>query len=174
MVTCEITATTVAASVFYTPSGNEVVIAGTDGIITGCEYSAKSPIFGFANGFVRILMQVIALAGPIGFMLSLAYFGSMLIGSATGHPILRVIMLVVLVLVGAILLNIVLPYIAGVFHAIDGNRFAVFDQELGLIAGLLKNFFGVVLISGIVGSAWSIIGQMRGGSAQGSFTGSGM
>ena len=159
---------------WYTPSGNEVSLNSTGGGITGCKYTDKSPIFGVFNGFVRVLMQVIALAGPLGFMLALAYFGSMLIGQATGHPVLRVVMVVVLVLVGAILVNIVLPYIAGVFNAIDGERFVVFDQELGLIAGLLRNFFGVIFVSGIIGSAWSIIGQMRGGTASGSFSGSGM
>ena len=175
-----------AAATFYTPSGNEVRTTAVpdittapldvdkDILITGCKYTDKSPIFGVFNGFVRVLMQVIALAGPLGFMLALAYFGSMLIGQATGHPVLRVVMVVVLVLVGAILVNIVLPYIAGVFNAIDGERFVVFDQELGLIAGLLRNFFGVIFVSGIIGSAWSIIGQMRGGTASGSFSGSGM
>jgi hypothetical protein len=171
----------------YTPTGNLVHIpavptatniteanATVDLVITGCKWTERSPIFGVFNGFVRVLMQVIALAGPLGFMLALAYFGSMLIGMATGHPVLRVVMVVVLVLVGAILVNIVLPYIAGVFNAIDGERFVVFDQELGLIAGLLRNFFGVIFVSGIIGSAWSIIGQMRGGTASGSFSGSGM
>ena len=174
--TCNIPITgATAGDEWYTPSGNVVKLSNPTGDISGCKWTDKSPIFGVFNAFVRVLMQVIALAGPLGFMLALAYFGSMLIGSATGHPVLRIVMVVVLVLVGAILVNIVLPYIAGVFNAIDGERFAVFDQELGLIAGLLRNFFGVIFVSGIIGSAWSIIGEMRGGgSAQGSFQGSGM
>ena len=173
---CEITHTAAAtATDWYTPSGNIVKSTGTDENVIGCTWTDRSPIFGVFNAFVRVLMQVIALAGPLGFMLALAYFGSMLIGSASGDPVLRIVMTVVLVLVGAILVNIVLPYIASVFNAIDGRRFAVFDQELGLIAGLLRNFFGVIFVSGIIGSAWSIIGQMRGsGSAQKSFQGSGM
>ena len=171
-----------AAAEFYTPSGNLVTVPAAavgdttvDIVISNCSYEARSPIFGVFNGFVRVLMQVIALAGPLGFMLALAYFGSMLIGMATGHPVLRVVMVVILVLIGAILVNIVLPYIGDVFHAIDGQRFIVLDQELGLIAGLLRNFFGVIFVSGIIGSAWSIIGQIRGsGSSSASFAGSGM
>ena len=170
------------ATEFYTPSGNVVQIAAlARGIadknieISGCEWLPRSPIFGVFNGFIRVLLQVIALGGPLGFMLALAYFGSMLIGMATGHPVLRVVMVVIVVLVGAILVNIVLPYIGNVFHAIDGQRFIVFDQELGLIAVLLKNFFGVLFVSGLIGSAWSIIGQIRGsGTSSGSFQGSGM
>ena len=158
----------------YTPSGNSVNVTA-DGKVLGCQYEERSPIFGVFNGFVRVLMQVIALAGPLGFMLALAYFGTMLIGTATGHPVLRVVMVVILVLIGAILVNIVLPYIGDVFLAIDGDRFIVLDQELGLIAGLLRNFFGVIFVSGIIGSAWSIIGQIRGsGTSAGSFQGSGM
>ena len=171
-----------AAAEFYTPSGNVVTVPAAavskdaaEIAIEGCEFLARSPIFGVFNGFVRVLMQVIALAGPLGFMLALAYFGSMLIGMATGHPVLRVVMVVILVLIGAILVNIVLPYIGDVFLAIDGRRFIVLDQELGLIAGLLRNFFGVIFVSGIIGSAWSIIGQIRGsGTSSASFQGSGM
>ena len=176
---------TLAASQFYTPSGNivrapAVTVASTasaaDITIANCEWKARSPIFGVFNGFVRVLLQMLALAAPLGFMLSLAYFGSMLVSMGAGNPILQVVMTVVLVLIGAILLNIVLPYISGVFYSIDGERFIVFDQELGLVAGLLKNFFGVILVSGIIGAAWSIIGQMRGGSQGGrsAFAGSGM
>ena len=119
---------------------------------------------------------MLALAAPLGFMLMLAYFGSMLVAMGTGHPIMQVIMTVILVLVGAILLNIALPYISDVFQAIDGNRFVVFDQELGLIAVLLKNFFGVILIAGFIGGAWTIVGQMRnsGATSHASFAGSGM
>ena len=93
----------------YTPSGNSVNVTA-DGKVVGCQYEERSPIFGVFNGFVRVLMQMIALAGPLGFMLALAYFGTMLIGTATGHPVLRVVMVVILVLIGAILVNIVLPY----------------------------------------------------------------
>ena len=173
---CVITVTApTAASEWYTPSGNVVATAANSAEIANCTFEPRSPIFGVFNGFVRVLMQVIALAGPLGFMLALAYFGSMLIGMATGHPVLRVVMVVILVLIGAILVNIVLPYIGDVFHAIDGQRFIVLDQELGLIAGLLRNFFGVIFVSGIIGSAWSIIGQIRGsGSSSASFAGSGM
>ena len=174
--TCVITVTApTSASEWYTPSGNVVATAANSAEIANCTFEPRSPIFGVFNGFVRVLMQVIALAGPLGFMLALAYFGSMLIGMATGHPVLRVVMVVILVLIGAFLVNIVLPYIGDVFHAIDGQRFIVLDQELGLTAGLLRNFFGVIFVSGIIGSAWSIIGQIRGaGSSSASFAGSGM
>ena len=173
---CELTLTAPAGvTEWYTPSGNAVTTAAAGTEISGCEWLPRSPIFGVFNGFIRVLLQVIALGGPLGFMLALAYFGSMLIGVATGHPVLRVVMVVIVVLVGAILVNIVLPYIGNVFHAIDGERFIVFDQELGLIAVLLKNFFGVLFVSGLIGSAWSIIGQIRGsGTSSGSFQGSGM
>ena len=172
-----------AAAEFYTPSGNLVTVAGAaagntdlDITIDNCKWEKRTPIFGFANGFIRVLLQMLALAAPLGFMLMLAYFGSMLVAMGTGHPIMQVIMTVILVLVGAILLNIALPYISDVFQAIDGNRFVVFDQELGLIAVLLKNFFGVILIAGFIGGAWTIVGQMRnsGATSHASFAGSGM
>ena len=167
---------TSAGDEYYTPSGNVVVMSATAGEIVDCKWEKRTPIFGFANGFIRVLLQMLALAAPLGFMLMLAYFGSMLVAMGTGHPIMQVIMTVILVLVGAILLNIALPYISDVFQAIDGNRFVVFDQELGLIAVLLKNFFGVILVAGFIGGAWTIVGQMRnsGASSQASFAGSGM
>ena len=172
------------ATQFYTPSGNIVTapaVAGgasaVDITISNCEWKERSPIFGVFNGFVRVLLQMLALAAPLGFMLALSYFGSMLISMGGGQPIIQIVMTVVLVLIGAILLNIVLPYISGVFYAIDSERFVVFDQELGLVAGLLRNFFGVILVAGVIGSAWAIIGQMRATSAGGgraAYQGSGM
>ena len=173
---CEITATVTAGTEFYTPSGN-LVTTNASGIIANCEWKERSPIFGVFNGFVRVLLQMLALAAPLGFMLALSYFGSMLISMGGGQPIIQIVMTVVLVLIGAILLNIVLPYISGVFYAIDSERFVVFDQELGLVAGLLRNFFGVILVAGVIGSAWAIIGQMRASSAGGgraAYQGSGM
>ena len=169
-------ATSAYSGTIYTPSGNVVTFESGSNNISGCTWQKKSPVFGVFNGFVRVLLQVIALAAPIGFMLALAYFGNMIMeGMSDTHPILKVVMVVIMVLVGAILVNIALPYIADVFIAINPQRFVVFDQELGLIATLLRNFFGVIFVAGIIGSAWSIIGHMRGAStSSASFQGSGM
>ena len=104
---------TSAGDEYYTPSGNVVVMSATTGEIADCKWEKRTPIFGFANGFIRVLLQMLALAAPLGFMLMLAYFGSMLVAMGSGHPIMQVIMTVILVLVGAILLNIALPYISG-------------------------------------------------------------
>ena len=165
---CKILAVTAVGDVFYSASGTELTTSSVTGGITGCTWMAKTPIFGVFTVLVKLLLQVLALAGPLGFMLALAYFGNLMATAGSGHPLLQIVFVVLTVLVGALLVNIILPYIANVFHAIDGDRYTVYKiGGLGLIATLLKNFFGVIFLAGIVTAAWTLVGKIQGGAGGG-------
>ncbi len=177
------TNTTVVAQTYYTPLGTEVRSAAVtvadvdsadpantaDVTIGGCEYKGAGKIFvtGGLSGLVKILLQAAGLAPPLALLLTLGSFGSAFLRKVGSHPILAAIGMAITLLLVATLLNTFVPFLEDAFLAIDSNRFLMFDQGLGSLSVVIGNFFGVVLVAGMMMIAWEMLKSMRGGDAIG-------
>ncbi len=167
---CQMIATPAStAETWYTPLGTEVHTAASSDDITGGEYKGASKIFitGGLSGLVKILLQAAGLAPPLALLLTLGSFGSAFLRKVGSHPILAAIGMAITLLLVATLLNTFVPFLEDAFLAIDSNRFLMFDQGLGSLSVVIGNFFGVVLVAGMMMIAWEMLKSMRGGDAIG-------
>ena len=98
---------------------------------------------------------------PIGALIGLASFGNAFVQKMGLSPLMGAIVLVIGFLLIGTLLNVLTPFIDNAFNALDGNRFKMYDEGLGTLAGVIGNFFAVVLIGGLIYVAWNVINQFR-------------
>ena len=166
------TATTTATA-FYTPLGTEVSAGASDATdpftISGGSYEDAGAIFitGGLSGLVKILLQAGGLAPPLALLLALGSFGQSFMQKVGAHPIMAAIAMAITLLLVATLLNTFVPFLEGAFLAIDSNRFAMYDEGLGSLSVVIGNFFGVVIVAGMMMIAWQMLKSMRGGDAIG-------
>ena len=167
---CEMTATAAATvGTWYTPLGTEVHTAASEEEISGGEYKGAGKIFitGGLSGLVKILLQAGGLAPPLALLLTLGSFGTSFLRKVGSHPILAAIGMAITLLLVATLLNTFVPFLESAFLAIDSNRFLMYDQGLGALSVVIGNFFGVVIVAGMMMIAWEMLKSMRGGDAIG-------
>ena len=169
------------AATYYTPAGTEVTLpfVQSDGhttssqrimkdvAISGCKWKDSSGIFDAAGlgGLIRIILQAAGLAPPVAILAVLGAFGTSFIRNMGGHPILAAIVTVVAFLMVSTILNSLVPFLTDAFEAIDANRFVMYDSGLGNVSVIIKRFYGVVLVAGLIVVAWSVLQSMRGGNA---------
>ena len=155
----------------YTPIGSvvKIPVSGTaaDVVISGGKWAPAGGIFteGGLSSLIAIILQAAGLAPPIAVMLALGSFGQSFIKNVGGHPILAAIITVVVMLLVATLVNSLVPFLTTAFTAVDPNRFEMFSSGLGNVAIIVKRFYGVVLVAGLIMVAWSVIGSIRGKNA---------
>ena len=165
---CEVKLSGAAAGdEYYTPSGTTVKLSSATGGIAGCDWEPKSGIFDAAGlgGLIRIILQAAGLAPPVAILAVLGAFGASFIRNMGGHPILAAIVTVVAFLMVSTILNSLVPFLTDAFEAIDANRFVMYDSGLGNVSVIIKRFYGVVLVAGLIVVAWSVLQSMRGGNA---------
>ena len=155
----------VTAATAYTPLGSEVSVTA-DGAVSGCKWSKEGAVFnaGGLGGLVEIILQASGLAPPIAVLLVLGSFGAAFMRNMGGHPIMAAMVTVIVLLLVATLVNSLMPFLTSAFTAVDGNRYVMYDQGLGNVSVIVKRFYGVVLVSGLIMVAWSVVQNMRGGS----------
>ena len=168
----------VPATTWYTPLGTEVQsaavaapatdeAAGTNSNpvnIAGGEWSPAGTIFntGGLSGLIKIILQAAGLAPPIAVMLALGGFGQSFIKNMGGNPIMAAIVTAITLLLVSTLVNTLVPFITEAFTAVDGNRFVMFSQGLGAVSLIIRQFYGVVFVAGLIIIAWAVFGAMRG------------
>ena len=147
----------------YTPLGTEVALNATGGIVGGV-WSPAGTIFntGGLSGLIKIILQAAGLAPPIAVMLALGSFGQSFIKNMGGNPIMAAIVTAITLLLVSTLVNTLVPFITEAFTAVDGNRFVMFSQGLGAVSLIIRQFYGVVFVAGLIMIAWAVFGAMRG------------
>ena len=152
----------VTPAVAYTPSGTKVNVTAA-GAISGGVYTAASEIMNTAGlgPLIKIILQAAGLAPPIAIMVVLGSFGSSFIRNMGGHPILAAIVTVVGFLMVSTLLNSLVPFLTDAFGAVEAKRFVMFESGLGNVSVIVKRFYGVVLVAGLIVVAWTILSTMR-------------
>ena len=167
----------IVATTFYTPLGSEVTVPAVtadghvsnpdteDLKISGCKFEEGSSVFsaGGLGGLIEIMFQAAGLAPPIALMFELGSFGTSFMTNIGGHPILAAVITGIILLMVATLLNTFVPFLLIAFNSVDGRRFVMYDEGLGNIAIVVRNFWGVVLIGSMLTIAWQVIKSMRGG-----------
>ena len=155
--------TGVTTATAYTPLGSETSVTDA-GIVPGCTWSPAGAIFnaGGLAGLVEVILQACGLAPPIALLFTLGTFGSSFMRNLGSHPILAAVLMAIILLLVATLLNTLVPFLVTAFSAVDGNRFAMFDQGLGNVSVVVKNFYAVVLVSSMMMIAWSTFQYIRG------------
>ena len=165
---------TIGATTWYTPMGSEVQSAAVAGgttldnvLVTGCRWEEAGDIWnaGGLSGLIEIILQSAGLAPPMALMFTLGTFGQSFIKKVGAHPILAAVMMAILLLLVATLLNTLMPFLTTAFTAVDGNRFVMFDEGLGNVSVVVKNFFAVVLVSSMLMIAWTAFQYIKGGDA---------
>ena len=167
-----------SSHVWFTPSGTEVKTPGEgptlspgDPVeVSGCKYEEASDIFGAGGlaGLIKIILQAAGIAPPIALLFVLGTFGSSFLRNLGGHPILAAVGTIILMLLLATLLNTLVPFLSAAFSAIDGNRFRMYEEGLGSISVIVGNFFGVVLVAGMLMVIWNAVKYFKGHDALGS------
>ena len=167
-----------SSHVWFTPSGTEVktpgegptVSPGDPVEVSGCKYEEASDIFGAGGlaGLIKIILQAAGIAPPIALLFVLGTFGSSFLRNLGGHPILAAVGTIILMLLLATLLNTLVPFLSTAFSAIDGNRFRMYEEGLGSISVIVGNFFGVVLVAGMLMVIWNAVKYFKGHDALGS------
>ena len=147
---------------YYTPSGTEVAVSSADEIAGGV-WTPASEIMNTAGlgPLIKIILQAAGLAPPIAIMVVLGSFGSSFIRNMGGHPILAAIVTVVGFLMVSTLLNSLVPFLTDAFGAVEAKRFVMFESGLGNVSIIVKRFYGVVLVAGLIVVAWTILSTMR-------------
>ena len=64
----------------------------------------------------------------------------------------------------ATLLNVFIPFLEGAVFAIDPNRFQMYDTGLGQLSVVVRSFYGVVLVSGVLMVVWTLWNNVNSGN----------
>ena len=148
----------------YTPLGTEVLITA-DGIIEGGNWAPASGIFsGLMGGVIGIILQACGLAGPVMLLVQLGSFARSFMHSTGMHPLLGVVLMLLVLLLVATLLNVFVPFLEGAVFAIDPNRFLMYDTGLGQLSIVVRSFYGVVLVAGVLMVIWELWSQVNSGN----------
>ena len=155
----------------YTPTGTEVSLAtaaGTLSVEDGCKYTDPAQVFSGALGtLIKLILSAAGLGLPIGAIIALATFGGNFITDMFDSPLIgTIVMIIGLILVGS-LLNVMTPFVDVALDSLDGNRFVMYAQGIGTLSSVIGNFWGVVIVGGLLAVAWQVIGRFRQGSQAG-------
>ena len=165
---------TLPTETYITPAGTQVRTSATtvdghastantaDVFIAGCTYEDSSPVLdGPMGAVISIVLQAIGLAGPVVLLAIVGGFGSSVMQNVPAHPILKIIVMVILLLLVGYLVNVVLPFLSNAHAAIDPMRFLMYDSGIGRLSIVIGDFFGVVLVAGLLSVAWTLWSSMR-------------
>ena len=148
------TATTCTAGTLtgaFTPKGTQLTLSA--GVLTGSVWTNASKSLTALSGgsLVGLLFGAMAILLPAGALGFLGYFGGQLVKQNIGGGTLAVAIgaTVAVVIIGSVLPEIFEPLDA-LFVALDGNRYAVYDEGIGKLGGILGNFLGISLIGGLI------------------------
>ena len=163
---CQISSTAItAATDLYTPLGTEVNVAAGGLVIAGGEWAAESGIFkGLMGGVIGIILQACGLAGPVMLLVQLGSYAKSFMTATGMHPLLGIVIMLLVLLLVATLLNVFIPFLEGAVFAIDPNRFQMYDTGLGQLSVVVRSFYGVVLVSGVLMVIWSLWNNVNSGN----------
>ena len=160
---CEFEATA-AETTSYTPLGTEVSTTATGGV-TGGKWEAESGIFkGLMGGVIGIILQACGLAGPVMLLIQLGSYAKSFMTATGMHPLLGIVIMLLVLLLVATLLNVFIPFLEGAVFAIDPNRFQMYDTGLGQLSVVVRSFYGVVLVSGVLMVVWTLWNNVNSGN----------
>jgi hypothetical protein len=170
---CEFSGTPVTGTGFgFTPKGT-VIDASTANTVAGCKWEEAANLFtrGPTKTIITLLFSVAGLAFPIGAMVSLGQFGGSFMMYHGGSG-MQMIISGVLILVGLLLLVIlgstVIPFVGDALNALDKDRYYIYGTQLGGIAPILGDFWGVIFVGGIIAVVWQAVNFFKGSGSGGS------
>ena len=117
---------------------------------------------------ITLILKAAALGIPVGAMFALAMFGKNFVSGLGVNPLIATILLIIGFLLLGSLLDLLTPFIGEAFDSVNSNRYDVYDgQGLSAIAKIIGNFYGVVVVGGILYVGWQVIGVFRGAASGG-------
>ena len=166
--TADLTATEVATATltYWTQNGTKLTSVQ---VLAMTWYEAES--FWSASGLkqlITLILKAAALGIPVGAMFALAMFGKNFVSGLGVNPLIATILLIIGFLLLGSLLDLLTPFIGEAFDSVNSNRYDVYDgQGLSAIAKIIGNFYGVVVVGGILYVGWQVIGVFRGAASGG-------
>ena len=153
-----------ASAEMYTPSGSVVsVSAGAEepALIAGCKWDVAAPFLsaGGIGALPKLLLEAAGIAPVVAILGILGGFGSYFRSRFGGGPIFSVVIIVIAVVIAGMLMGLAIPFISNVYAALSPARFLLYSSGLGAIVPVLKSFFGVVFVGGLMVFVWQ---TMRG------------
>ena len=162
--TCEVdtTGTYATAANGFSPRGTEIAVEDS-GVVTGCKW-VEAAQFWSASGLgavIQLILRGAALGGPMGALIALASFGNSFIAKVGLNPMVGAIALVLVILLAGSLLDVLTPFVDVAFESANGNRFTVYESGIGTLSTILTNFYGVVIVGGLLFVAWQMVSLFR-------------
>ena len=156
------------AAAYFTPKGSQIT-AKADYIEGNSTRQSRSLGALSSGSLIALLFGAMAILIPAGALAGLAWFGSSMVQKNIGGNTLAIALGAT---VSVIIVAAILPELFGpldiLFVALDGQRFYVYSQGIGRIAGVLGNFLGIALVAGLIGLGkmlWDGVGRARRGGA---------
>ena len=112
-----------------------------------------------------MVYQASSLGLPIGVLFVLYTFGNNFLTNMGANPILAVIILIIAFLLATRLLDALVPYIDAASDAIGSPRFLVYQEGLGKLSVLIRNFYGIVIGASLLKLGWEAVKLFRGASS---------
>ena len=168
---CDVITTGTGAGFGMTPKGTILEVAAS--AVSGCKWEDAANLFtrGPTKTIITLLFSVAGLAFPIGAMVSLGQFGGSFMMYHGGSG-MQMIISGVLILVGLLLLVIlgstVIPFVGDALNALDKDRYYIYGTQLGGIAPILGDFWGVIFVGGIIAVVWQAVNFFKGSGSGGS------
>ena len=100
-------------------------------------------------------------------MVGLGLFGVQFVSRVAGNPIVAAVSVLLGFMLVAVVLNSLVPFLDTAYYAINPTRFVALNEGLGVIGPLVRRFWGVIAVAGILVVGWQIVAQMRAGSMSG-------
>ena len=150
----------------FSQAGTAVSITA-GGVITGCTWAPSAGIWdvGGFKDLIRLVYQASSLGLPIGVLFVLYTFGNNFLTNMGANPILAVIILIIAFLLATRLLDALVPYIDAASDAIGSPRFLVYQEGLGKLSVLIRNFYGIVIGASLLKLGWEAVKLFRGASS---------
>ena len=156
--------TGLTAGPYYTPAGTQVTASSATKI--DGDWKAASPVFteGGMGQIIQLILQATNVAPPLAIMTVLGLFGAQFVSRVTSNPIVAAVVVLLGFMLVAVVLNALVPFLDTAYHAVDPDRFIALNEGLGVIGPLVRRFWGVIAVAGILVVGWQVVGQMRQGS----------
>ena len=150
---------------YYTPAGTPVDVT-TANEMSDAEWEGASPVFteGGMGQIIQLILQATNVAPPLAIMTVLGLFGAQFVSRVTSNPIVAAVIVLLGFMLVAVVLNALVPFLDVAYHAVDPDRFIALNEGLGVIGPLVRRFWGVIAVAGILVVGWQVVGQMRQGS----------
>ena len=163
---CKLNAAIGTAGTAYSQAGTEVSYSAA-GVVAGCKWAPSAGIWdvGGFKDLIRLVYQASSLGLPIGVLFVLYTFGNNFLTNMGANPILAVIILIIAFLLATRLLDALVPYIDAASDAIGSPRFLVYQEGLGKLSILIRNFYGIVIGASLLKLGWEAVKLFRGASS---------